>query len=125
MDQEVSLIGWRNTGMGFLAGSLIAGGIVGMYEGLVRLVLVLFGIVIIIDSVMSYRDQTHNASSLFTAVIGFIVGLIIAVSGTAFHAYLIIIVILAILSYTHKLIRKGIRRQGKANTPHSPEAIHL
>ena len=110
MEKEVTLIGWRNIVIGFLSGSLIAGGIIGLYDPIVRVFVTLFGFVVLIDAMMSYRDQTHNASCILTAVVGFVVTIFVAAFGTALSGYLIAVFILTILSYTHKIIEKRMKK---------------
>lgn len=93
---------------GFLSGSLLVGSVVNPYSIIIQLIMFLVGAAVLMHALLLYGKHTHPATTVFMAVIGGVLSILLTVTGYA-HFYLALIFSITVLLYIYiSLVREGV-----------------
>ena len=95
---------------GFLAGGFMALAVFTPWDPIGRVVLFIIGFIMFVDAVMPVDRSLYAVTSVLFLIIGGLIGFFTAVAGSGL-AYLIVIIIVAIVVYIDKIRR--MRELGK------------
>ena len=97
-----------NSIRGFLAGSLIIASLINSFNIFGQIVLFIIGLLVILDCIMLHGRDTHILTTLFFAVIGGAVAILLTLFGYGI-VYLTVIGVIVFLVYVYRfIIMKGV-----------------
>ncbi len=89
---------------GFLGGGLMTLAVFTPWDAVGRIILFFIGFIIFVDAVMPVDRSLYAVTSVFSLIIGGIIGFFAAVTGSGF-IYLAVLLVIAVVVYVDKIRR--------------------
>ena len=106
---DVPIVQWKSALKGFLAGSLISGGIANPYGIGIQAGLFVIGLLVLLDTLLPSGKEMYGVTTAMTSIAGFIIALLLSWMGYSLY-YLALVVIVTVLVYINRIMDLSKKR---------------